>query len=97
MINKVAVGWVNLLIVFSSIVIIVEIALIVTGITIYVDDDYGSEDATHKKTIVSAMENASNGDTIFVYNGKYEGDESGWIVIDKSVDIIGQSIDNTVM
>lgn len=80
----------------SVIFIVIEIAPNVKGLTIYVDDDYGSEDPTHKKTIVSAIENASNGDTIIVYDGEYNG-KFGEIYIDKSVDIIGESIESTII
>ncbi len=88
--------WLAFAMLCSFIMIVVEIAPNVEGLTIYVDDDYGSEDATHKKTIYSAIENASNGDTINVYNGEYNG-KFGQIIIDKSVDIIGQSSDLTVI
>jgi parallel beta-helix repeat protein len=81
---------------FSIIVIVMEIAPNVEGLTIYVDDDYGSEDPTHKKSIVSAIENANNGDTIIVYDGEYNG-KFGEIYIDKSVDIIGESFDSTIL
>ena len=41
--------------------------------TVYVDDDAGSSwyDATHVKTIQEGIDNASDTDMVFVYNGTY--------------------------
>lgn len=89
--------WISLAMLFSFVIIVIEMPTPVKAGTIWVDDDYGSEDPTHKKTIWSAIENASNGDTIIVYNGEYEGGEGGVIYIDKSVEIIGESIENTII
>ena len=56
---------------------------------IYVDDD-GGADYTR---IQNAIDNASDGDTIFVYNGTY----FETLVINKSIDLIGESKDKTII
>lgn len=56
---------------------------------IYVDDD-GGADYTQ---IQNAIDNASDGDTIFVYNGIY----FEALVINKSINLIGESKDNTII
>jgi len=66
--------------------------------TIYVDDNNsegpwdGSPDHPYFH-IQDAIENATNGDTIFVFNGFYSGN----ILIDKSVSLIGENNDLTVI
>lgn len=59
------------------------------GSTIYVDDD-GSADYTK---IQDAIDNASEGDTIFVYNGTYYGE----IYINKTINLIGEDRNNTII
>ena len=63
--------------------------------TIYVDDDRPPEwyDATHVKTIQEGVNNASAGDTIYVYNGTYN--ES--IVVNNVVDLVGESQQNVIV
>jgi len=56
---------------------------------IYVDDD-GEADYTQ---IQNAINNASDGDTIFVYNGIY----FEALVINKSINLIGESKDKTII
>jgi parallel beta-helix repeat protein len=57
--------------------------------TIVVPDNYS--------TIASAIGNATNGDTILIRSGTYEGPIDDTIVIKKSVSIIGESAANTVI
>ena len=57
--------------------------------TIYVDDD-GGADYTR---IQDAIDNASDGDTVFVYSGFYMEK----IIINKSLDIIGENRDTTII
>ena len=57
--------------------------------TIYVDDD-GTADYTR---IQDAIDNASEGDTVFVYNGTYFEN----IVVGKSIDLIGEDKNNTII
>ena len=56
---------------------------------IYVDDD-GTSDYTR---IQDAIDNSSDGDTIYVYSGNY--DEN--IVIEKSITLIGENRNNTII
>ncbi|MCX6667600.1 MAG: PKD domain-containing protein [Euryarchaeota archaeon] len=58
------------------------------GNTIYVDDNAAPSwyNATHVKTIQEGINNASAGDTIFVYSGIYHEN----IIINKSVNLIGK-------
>lgn len=54
--------------------------------TIVVPDDYS--------TIVSAISNANKFDTILIKNGVYEGPINQTIVINKSLFIIGENIED---
>ena len=62
---------------------------------IYVDDDAdpGWYDATHVRTIQEGVDNASAGDTVFVYNGIYNEN----IIIDTTLKLIGEDKNNTVI
>lgn len=62
---------------------------------IYVDDDATHDwyDSTHVKTIQEGIDNASDDDTIFVYNGTYYEN----IIVNKRVDLIGEDRDNTII
>ncbi len=91
--RKVAVFWVSLAMMSSLVIMIVEIPIPVSAPTIYVDDDYAVEDPTHKKTIQSAVDNASAGDTVFVYNGTYFEN----VVVNKTINLTGISKDNTTI
>jgi hypothetical protein len=53
---------------------------------VYVDDDAdpGWYDATHVRTIQEGIDNATAGDTVFVYNGTYYEN----VVVDKTLDLI---------
>jgi len=69
--------------------------LIVKLNTFYVDDNADSSwyDTTHFRTIMDAINNASDGYTIFVYNGVYF--ES--VTITKSISLIGEDKLNTII
>ena len=58
------------------------------GKTIYVDDD-GGADYTR---IQDAIDNASDGDTVYVYNGTYFEN----VIVDKSIELIGEDKNTTV-
>jgi nitrous oxidase accessory protein NosD len=68
-----------------------------TGKTIYVDDDFDSSTpgwgVENFSVIQNAIDNASDGDKIFVYNGLYN--ES--IVIDKQLTLEGEDNENTII
>jgi len=59
------------------------------GNIIYVDNDGGK----NYTSISEAIENATDGDIIFVYNGVYEG----YFSIDKSIALIGENKENTII
>jgi hypothetical protein len=56
---------------------------------IVVPDDYS--------TIAGAIENAVNGDTIFVKAGTYDGPINQTIVVDKTIYIVGENAANTIV
>ena len=85
--------WLCLAILSSLVVIVVEMPTLVSAGTIYVDDDYASEDATHKKTIQAAVDNATLGDTVYVFNGTYYEN----VVIDKTINLTGENKKNTII
>lgn len=62
---------------------------------IYVDDNAPPEwyDATHVKTILEGINNASTGNTIFVYAGSYSEN----VIVDKTVNLVGEDKDNTII
>jgi len=57
--------------------------------TLYV----GGSGAGNHTTIQSAIDNASSGDTVFVYSGKYNED----LVINKTIKLIGQDMNTTII
>lgn len=63
--------------------------------TVYVDDDQSSGwyDATHVRTIQEGINNATTGDTIYVYNGVYN--ES--VAVNKQVSLLGESRENVIV
>jgi parallel beta-helix repeat protein len=61
-----------------------------TGITLYV----GGSGPNNYTTIQSAVENASDGDTVFVYNGTYYEFD---IFIKKSISLIGENKSTTII
>lgn len=91
--RKIAVLWLSLIMIFSLIVIIVEMPELVSAQTIFVDDSYGSEDATHKKTIQAGVDNATSGDTVYVFNGTYYEH----VIINKTINLTGENKDATII
>jgi parallel beta-helix repeat protein len=59
------------------------------GNTLYVG---GTGSGNHSK-IQDAVDNAANGDTVFVYSGTYYEN----VVVDKSIDLIGEDRENTII
>ena len=80
--RKIAAVWISLVMLFSVIVIIVDIVPPVKGATITVDDDGPADFATIQEGV-----NAANpGDTVFVYNGIYFEN----VVLDKRINLTGE-------
>lgn len=50
-------------------------------------------DANHVKTIQEGIDNATSGDTVFVYNGTYYEN----LVVNKTIDLIGEDRDGTII
>jgi parallel beta-helix repeat protein len=89
--KKIAVIWISLVILSSLIVIIVEIAPIVEAPTTwYVDDSNpGPGDGSPGnpfKTIQAGVDNATPGDTVYVYNGTYYEN----IIVNKTINLTGE-------
>jgi parallel beta-helix repeat protein len=88
--RKVVAVWVSLLIMVSSIVVLVEIAERVEApTTLYVGGGGGG----NYSKIQWAIDNASSGDTVFVYNGTYYEN----VVIDKSINLLGEDMNVTII
>jgi parallel beta-helix repeat protein len=91
--RKIAAIWISMILVFSSFFVIdltFEFIPTAKGVTLYVNTT-GSGGAYPK--IQYAIDNSSDGDTIFVFNGLYN--ESLWV--DKSIALIGEDNDYTIV
>lgn len=65
-----------------------------TPITIYVDDDFTDDPANHKwNTIQEGIDDASDGDTVYVYPGMYTDE----IHINKTITLMGENRDTTII
>jgi parallel beta-helix repeat protein len=89
MIGRVAAVWLSWVMLFSCVILIVEIAEPVRGATITVDDSGGADFFT----ITMAMNVANDGDTIYVYSGTYYEH----MVVDKSINLTGEDKDTTII
>jgi parallel beta-helix repeat protein len=88
--RKVAAVWVSLLIMVSSIVVLVEIAdKVEAPTTLYVGGGGGG----NYSKIQWAIDNASDGDTVFVYNGTYYE----IVVVNKTITLTGENRDITII
>ena len=72
--------------------ILVAVALSITFATADGPPAAGNTIYVHT-SIQSAIDNASDGDTIFVYNGTYHEN----VVVNKSVNLVGEDRDNTII
>jgi pectin methylesterase-like acyl-CoA thioesterase len=69
--------------------VIMALSEVSSAATIYVDDDGGADYVT----IQEAINNASAGDTVYVYEGHYYEN----IVVNKSISLTGEDRDNTII
>ena len=64
------------------------------GKIIFVDDDFTNEPSNHKwNTIQAAIDDADDGDIIFVFEGIYMEN----IFVDKSINLIGEGADKVII
>ena len=89
-----------LVIIVSMLLIIIPYPVSTTQIfenTIYVDDDASPDwyDETHVKTIQEGIDVASDGDTVFIYNGAYQPSTN--IHVYKEVTIIGETKEGVIV
>ena len=89
MIGRVAAVWLSWVILFSCIVIIVDIAEPVIATTITVDDSGGADFFT----ITMAINAANEGDTVYVYSGTYYEH----VVVDMSINLTSENRDTTII
>ena len=88
--RKVTSTLVGLLVLSSILVIFPNIMTVdAEARTIVVPDDFS--------TIQAAIDNAAEGDTVFIKNGIYHVDENTLIVIDETLSLIGEDPENTVI
>ena len=83
------IGVIILILLLSSIIPITSSYEISSNNIIYVDDDDGAD----YTRIQDAIDNASDGDTIFVYDGIYYEN----LIIDKKLDLIGENINSAII
>jgi parallel beta-helix repeat protein len=81
--------WVGILMVLSLIFVVTEIAPSVRGNIVYV----GGIGLGNYTTIQEGIDAASPGNTVFVYNGTYFEN----IVLDKTINLTGESRDSTII
>jgi parallel beta-helix repeat protein len=88
--RKVAAIWVSFVMIVCFIVIIIELVPRVEApATLYV----GGTGGGNYSKIQWAIENATDGDTVFVYNGTYYEN----LIVNKSINLTGESRDTTII
>ncbi len=89
MYRRIAAPWLCLVVVFGSIMIIIEIIPTIGGTTITVDDSGGADFFT----ITMAINAANEGDTVYVYSGTYYEH----VIVDKTINLTGEDRDTTTI
>ncbi|UCE38138.1 MAG: right-handed parallel beta-helix repeat-containing protein [Thermoplasmata archaeon] len=95
--RKIAAIWLSLAMVFGFVVILVEVAPVIMGSTIiYVDDEPGEgpgNPAENYTSIQEAIDNADEGDTVFVYSGIYYE----YLIVNKTMNLTGENRESTII
>jgi len=78
-----------LLVLILTVFVFLSVNVCAGGDTIYVDDD-GGQDYT---CIQDAIDNASSGDTVYVYSGIYYEN----VLVNKTIDLVGEDKNTTVI
>ena len=92
--KKIAVVLLSWAIVLSFVVMVVEIAPRVKApTTIYVDDEPGGFPPEDYTVIQWAIDNSSDGDTVFVYNGTYYEN----VLVNKTINLVGEDKNMTII
>ena len=90
MFKRIVAVWVSLIMLFSFVLILVDIAPIVEApTTLHV----GGAGAGNYSKIQWAIDNASDGDTVFVYNGTYYEN----ILVNKTINLVGENKEGTII
>ena len=93
MIRKIVAVWVSLAMLFGLVVIVDVVTditpLVKAATTLYV----GGIGPGNYTNIQWAIDNATNGDTVFVYNGTYYEN----VIVNKMVNLIGEDRENTIV
>lgn len=90
MYRKIVAVWLSLLMMFGFIVIIVEIVPRVEAPTTHY---VGGQNPGNYSKIQWAIDNASDGDTVFVYNGTYYEN----IIVNKTINLTGKDKETTII
>jgi parallel beta-helix repeat protein len=90
MFGKIVAGWISIALLLGFIVIIVQVVPITTASSILYVGGAGPGNYSH---IQWAIDNASNGDTVYIYEGTYFEN----VIVNKSINLIGEEKNTTVI
>jgi nitrous oxidase accessory protein NosD len=95
--RKIVAVWISLAMLFGIVIILVDIAQIVRApMVIYVDDVPGEGPDNPKENYTSiqdAIDNATVGDTVFVYNGTYYEN----VIVYVTINLTGEDWNTTII
>lgn len=82
--------WISILVIFSAMVIVINLSPSGEAATVYVGSGLGNDTTL----IQDAIDNfANNGDTVFVYSGTYNEN----VVVDKTITLQGEDRNLTII